>query len=748
LGYVAFLGPFYLFLYLWDSRRFYPAAKYWSWLPLALLFMCAYFSFTLSYSPYWIGVFYVAVLLVIFGASFIYIWVIDSKIKERVPRSRTRINFSRGIAWMLFVGILFWGLSNVVQGITYWLMGEYIAVYFSSAASIFNIWLFIGLVFGFVYGVLERNRYMDMDIPSLLKSSLLIFVFITMQSVLILFLVIYPLQRLTPISYTPQMSDLFCYVLILLTVPLSIICFMPRVSSHGLKKSLVTIILAMPLSMLHSVVLSGYTITLDLTIASILEDNRKLSSAKTVYAKTVPYIRHDHLLASLHHRQGVLNVLNQDYETALTFFKKIMADYCENYGVYRKASRYVESYEKNKPADGKKRKILSVRHKTFEQAASCFPNSLSVILSFYEKEPISTRKLSYSIKESFDEGTFIWKAESFLAQNDYRLITTFWQNKKTLISLLDADYPVLIYIPGHVYTLYGYDSRMEMFLTYDTAKLNRWDDNPFREFQKTWMNGSFLMSVVVKKGDEERLKSIAPRLFQYSDIHQLWQKAQISEYYEYKNNYWKDYDTHKLSESIGLDGLKINDPDLHRNALQLFPWDAEKWQEEIVPVLNNPWATDWDMFERFILYLLHHGETQKAQHLLDLYQNHLVDEFDPGYSRFLELKLAAEIAADNEEEILSVADKLMGITDENDGGSYWGYYFKGKSLMKRGDLKGAVQLLLPVLNKLELNYYSSSKAFRSILEILDEINRQDPSLIAQEKKPLLQVGRIHFAMNQ
>jgi len=68
--------------------------------------------------------------------------------------------------------------------------------------------------------------------------------------------------------------------------------------------------------------------------------------------------------------------------------------------------------------------------------------------------------------------------------------------------------------------------------------------------------------------------------------------------------------------------------------------------------------------------------------------------------------------------------------------------------MKRGDLQGAAQLLLPVLNKIDLDYYAPSKAFRNIVEILDEINRREPSLIAQEKKSLLQVARIHFAIDQ
>jgi len=745
---VVLLGPFYLFLYLRTFRKSYPLIKYFAWLPLVLLFFCAYLSFALSYNPYWIRVIYALLLITVFGVSFTFCWIIVSKSKSREPSPRAGTHLSRGIAWMLFMGVLFFCLSKVVQTISYWLLGEYIAVYFSSVAHIFNIWLLVGLIYGFVYGIQGKNDYFNRDIPSLLKSTLLVSLLITIQSLMVLLLVTYPLQRLTPIAYTPQLSDFSFYVLMMLAIPLSVIFFMPTVSLYGLKKATGIIIVAIPLITLHAIVLSGYTITIDLTAASILEDEEKLGSAKELYAKTIPYIRHDALLASLHHRQGVLNVLNRDYEQALSLFKKVMADYSENLEVYKKASKYVESFEKNKRVTDKGRKILSVRHRTFQQAASCFPNSLSVILSFYERDPISTRQLSYGIKEGFDEGTFIWKADSFLTKKGYKLITAFWQNRETLITLLEANYPVLIYVPGHVYTLYGYDSNMEMFFTYDTAKLNRWNDNAFRELQKTWMDGGFLMSVVIRKGDEKNLQHLVPQLFRHANIYQFWQKIQISHYYEFRDNYWKDYDRYKLSEMIGLEGLKLNDFSLHKNGFHPFPWNADKWHEEILPVLEKPWAMEWNVFERFILYLLYHNEVDKAQHLIHMYQSHLNEEFQPVSDRFLDLTLATEVAANNEEEILSVSNKLIGKLDENELGSYWGYYFKGRSLVKKGDLQGAVQLLLPVINNLNLDSASSPRAFENILEILDEINRRDPSLIAEEKKLLLEVGRIHYAMEK
>jgi len=69
-------------------------------------------------------------------------------------------------------------------------------------------------------------------------------------------------------------------------------------------------------------------------------------------------------------------------------------------------------------------------------------------------------------------------------------------------------------------------------------------------------------------------------------------------------------------------------------------------------------------------------------------------------------------------------------------------------LMASGDYKGAVQLLLPVLNDLRLGSHHRSKSFRYILDALNEICLIDPSLIEPEKRPLIEVARIHFATDR
>ncbi len=747
-AYALFLGPFFLSQHFRETRKVYPKAGYFAWVSLLAMAVCAYLMFTFTFSPSMIRIAYLIIFLSIFGLSFFYCWGLDAKSKTRTRRPKKKFSFSRACAWMIVMGMLFPALNNIIQAMYYWLFGDQIIVYFSSQANIFKFWILVGLIYGFVYGIRKNRDYFDRDQSSVARSVFSVFVFIFIYNGLVLALVIYPLQRLAPISYYPQSAESLFYVLLFIAITLSTIHFLRTAAHLSTLKTGIMLFVGIPLIALHVILASAYSVTINLTIASILEDRQKISSAKTLYAKAIPYIRYDNLLASLHHRQGVLHILNQDYASAIASFKKVLADYSENFEVFKKARRYIEAFEKNKTIKERGRKILVVKHRTFEQAASCFPNSLSLILNFYEKQPISTRKLSYAIKESFSEGTFIWKAESYLDKNGYELLTTFWQSKESLVYLLEAGYPILVYIPGHVYTLYGYDSRLEMFFTYDTAKSNRWDDKPFYSFQRDWMRRSFLMSVVVPKGEKERFTALFPQFHRYKNNYQLLQKAHISDYYESKGNFWKDYDRYRLSESFGLDLLKMNAPYFFYDDFFSFPWDAEKWEKEVLPVLSQSWALEWSIVEKYIFYLLYNRQSEQALKLIDLYQSHLPTEPSSPFLDLQELKLAALVEEKNNREILSVSDNLIGISGNMEYGSYWGHYFKARHLMVSGDLKGAGELLLAALDNFRLGTYPRYSSFSHIVEALIEISLIDPSLIKPDKIPLLEVARIDLALDR
>jgi len=742
----ALLGPVALVLYFEEVRKTFPAARYFGWFALLVMLVCGTAMFAFMASPGILRIVYGVVYLVVFGLAFFYCWGINAKAKDGIPRQKQGLALSRALAWMVFMAIFFMGVNNIIQGVYFWLFGEWVVVFFGQGVNYSVIWLPIGLCFGFFYGLRKENDYIDRDFYSVIRYMVHTFVFIAFFNAVILALAVYPLQRLVPIAYYPQTAEYFFYGLLLLAISFSTFHLFRAACSGGFLKAGLIMLAGVPLIALHVVIVSAYTVTINLAAASILEDRQRIDAAKAIYAKAIPYIRYDHLLAALHHRQGVLHVMNQDYPAAAQSFKKVLTDYSENYEVYSKAKRYMEAFEKKTAPAKRGGTILKVHHRTFEQAASCFPNSLSVILNFYRDLPVSTRKLSYAIKENFSSGTFIWKAETFLENNGYALVTTNWQTRDTLMSLLESGYPVLVYVPGHVYTLYGYDRRMDMFFTYDTAKANRWDDKPFWTFQRNWMRTSFLMSVVVPKAEIEKFNAQYSGMVRYSRSYQLWQKAHISDYYESKDNYWKDYNRHTMSAQFGLDRLKMNERYFQRPGITPYPWNAEDWYSEVAPILNQPWALEWSIVRNYLTYLIYHGQTEQVRQVANQVFANMGMGGQQYYADLLNLILAAELRNPDRANLLSIADKFIGVTGNSGAGSYWGHYFKARHHISQGELKKAADLLLMALENMDVEKYWMGPSFTPIVKALDEIQQQDPGVIAEDKRPLVKFARIHYAI--
>ena len=294
-------------------------------------------------------------------------------------------------------------------------------------------------------------------------------------------------------------------------------------------------------------------------------------------------------------------------------------------------------------------------------------------------------------------------------------------------------------------------SRMEMFFTYDTAKANRWNDNTFHDLQKTWMNTSFLMSVVVRQREMDNFEAIFPELFPGSDFHRQWQKTKLTRYNKDTKKYWIDYDPYELSTSLNLDLLKTKDSYFSNGSYSSYAWEKTTWDEEILPVWRNSWAVDWYLFRKHLLYLLEHGKIRRAHQLMELYRPHFNKEFNPVYAPLLELQMAINFAAGHEDQVLSLSDNLIGLTRDqyaSDESSYWGHYYKGKSLLERGKVTAAIELMLPVIQDMDLDSSNVTGDIKRILKLLSKIIEKHPSALKTEEKRMITIALISQAIQE
>ena len=67
---------------------------------------------------------------------------------------------------------------------------------------------------------------------------------------------------------------------------------------------------------------------------------------------------------------------------------------------------------------------------------------------------------------------------------------------KDIKECIDAGFPVLVYVPAHVFAIFGYDEALDTFVTYDIATNDVWVEYLQKDFIKAW-KGIFVSGKVL-----------------------------------------------------------------------------------------------------------------------------------------------------------------------------------------------------------------------------------------------------------
>lgn len=690
-------------------------------------------SLTLRFDPGTIALSYIPPFLFFFILIYLINWIYNDRHKQKGQDSNLRYSLSKSFIWMNFFSSLVGAISALITVILYWLFSEYVTVTIIPGTSVSIIWIIIGTVIGAIYGFF-RKTFLQLEMRPFITILFFSLSYIFFCEFLNLTLVNYPIDRLSPLKYPLHSLSRISYQgLSIFGFMLIFYFFLKRIScgSSYLRTTLSAFFWTLCM-VLHVLVLAQHSTALYITYASVLESQGNFTDAKNMYAQAIPYLRNDEFNASLLHRQGVLEVLDSRPNHALKIFKQVVAEHTEFEDDFQKSKDYIKAYkqQKSKP---KESQILKLKYRTFQQAASCFPNSLALVLNYFQKAPISTRELSYLIKEGFHQGTFIWKAQSYLEKKDYQLFTSYWHDSQTVMNLIDHGFPVLIYVPQHVYAVYGYDRQFKIFFSYDTAKQNRWDDKPFKSFMEEWMKSSFLMSVVVPKIRVPELMRLAPNVFLRSDFYNQMQKLDLSQYYSQKDNFWIDFDKYREAPKAGLAAIILDSLPLSREINKDISWEPDVWAEQIKPLFQNSWARHWRVAQKTSLFLASKGQNQEAYDLIKRFERNLKEESEPLTADLFLIKLALAKRVDDEDSATELELQLIGEAEKEDwDSSYWGHVQRARRLQSRGETRALIGLLSPIVQKISPNRYDHKKSFYEILNILKQVCCAEPKSITDE----------------
>jgi len=201
-------------------------------------------------------------------------------------------------------------------------------------------------------------------------------------------------------------------------------------------------------------------------------------------------------------------------EKAIRGFRKVVAKYTANTELVTKASRFLDNLERS---PDKKRVVLAgVDSPTEYKSGYCVPNSLALAMRFWGADATG-RGIGQKIT-GLASGTYIvnqsWYAEQAGFRHDFLPMAGLEDIKKCI----DAGFPVLVYVPAHVFAIVGYDDALETFVTYDVATYDVWVEYIQKDFVKAWKRQATTLVLAYPPEKESRLPDqIRNRLKRLSD---------------------------------------------------------------------------------------------------------------------------------------------------------------------------------------------------------------------------------------
>jgi hypothetical protein len=191
----------------------------------------------------------------------------------------------------------------------------------------------------------------------------------------------------------------------------------------------------------------------------------------------------DELVASyLQYRVALLYHKLGEREKAEQGLRRVVAKYTANAELVKKASRFLDNLERG--GGGRRVVLPGVETRTEFKSAYCAPNSLALAMGYWGAK-VSARVIGQRIT-GLSRGTIVVNQSWLADQEGFRHDFLPMAGLDDIKQLIDAGFPVLVYVPGHVFVIVGYDEALETFVTYDVATQEIWTEYLQKDFVKAW----------------------------------------------------------------------------------------------------------------------------------------------------------------------------------------------------------------------------------------------------------------------
>lgn len=261
------------------------------------------------------------------------------------------------------------------------------------------------------------------------------------------------------------------------------------------RSRLAAVALLLAAATVNLAVLVGANSRVAFVTARILERSGKVPAALSWYGRALEVDSDPALASYLQHRIGLLHYKLGNLERARAAFRLLTTTRDANAELVGEGRYYLERLASG--AQGERRVLPGVEVPVEMRDAYCAPNTLALAFRFLGR-PVNVSELGdrvtllgvgtsgSDIRFLADEYGFEHHLVPFATLDDVR-----W--------LVDRGLPALLYRPGHVLAVFGYDDRLGTAVAFDTSRWDIWVDRPYPDLEREWGQWSFLLGVVLPR---------------------------------------------------------------------------------------------------------------------------------------------------------------------------------------------------------------------------------------------------------
>jgi len=239
-----------------------------------------------------------------------------------------------------------------------------------------------------------------------------------------------------------------------------------------------------------------------LILGKVMERRGAIPAALEFYEKSLTLYPNHYSASYLQFRIGLLLHERGRDRKALEAFKNVVTKYTGNEDFVRHARLFIDRMKDRRDRGGGRVVIPGVSARTEYRSAYCAPNSMSLIFRHWKKD-FSAKRIGTEITYTLF-GTSSLDMLYFAEQNGFDYFVSRGAKVDYIRRLVRMNVPVLVFIPHHVFVVFGYDTTLDTLISYDVAEYDVWVEHPVEDFLKEWQQTGREMAVMFPEGMSER----------------------------------------------------------------------------------------------------------------------------------------------------------------------------------------------------------------------------------------------------